>query len=190
MSLLLELLRWASAIILITLCIACIAIVSKRPIGKNTSVSLHISSNSPQFLSMAIFLTIAGAVFYTFIWVWLIPKYSLPPLLYPVLVVAYLGQLLLSWYPASMSNSKSHKLHTTGGVVVAVGMLLVLLTLCLDVTKLPFLVWVYVTIGTISTGILLVLYAIQRKVRDYFLIFELLFIAFFCSVILLLIIIP
>lgn len=177
----LEILRWSGVVIAVGLLVICLFIIARRPLGSYASISLHLASHRGTYLLMALFLTLAGAVFYGFIWFWVIPTYQLPAIGYPLLLVSYIAQLFMSWFPASTSNRRSHAIHLGGGVIVAAAMVVILILLSLNFGELPTFSGMYVVIGTIITLVTLALYAFDRRLHKYFLIFESLFIAFFCT---------
>lgn len=179
-------LRWSGVAIALLLPVVCGVIIAKRPQGRGASISLHFGAHKDTYLFMGLFLTFAGALFYSFIWFWIVPTYNLPPMLYPVLTISYIAQLLLSWWPASITNKKSHTIHMVGGVIVASSMVLLLALLSFHFRHLPELSGLYIALGTITTVLCLLIYALNKQLHQHFLIFELLFIAFFCSALILL----
>ncbi|MES2630441.1 MAG: hypothetical protein V4611_00595 [Patescibacteria group bacterium] len=183
-----EVIRVIGAVILIALLVMSGFIIAKRPIGKNASLSLHFGTHRDTYFLMALFLTFGGALFYSFIWFWLIPTYNLPAVTYLLLIISYGAQLIMSWVPASATNSRFQAIHQLAATIVGISMIIFLILLSFYASNLPDISALFIQIGTALTIISLVLYALIKKLHNYLLIFESLFIAFFCVAMLLLVV--
>lgn len=181
-----EFFRWAGVAIALALLVLSIAIIRQGAIGKHASLSLHAASKKQSYISLGLFLTFGGALFYGFIAFWVIPTYALDTSAYSLLIFAYLAQLGMAWVPASTTNKKSQSLHLFFGVIVASAMVLFLGLLAINASSLPPLSALFIPIGTLVTLATLIVYTFVCSWHKYFLVFEMVFIAFFCMAMILL----
>jgi hypothetical protein len=180
-----EWLRWAGAIILFIMLAFGTFILFRYPLGKQASISRHIASNPWHYLLMALLLTIGGGIFYGFLIFWLVPTYHISPVIYGLLAIAFIAQLTLAWVPDKLpttpSNRRLHLLHFTGGVIVAVIMMLSLYFLCASYEYLPIISSFFVIASTIFSTVCIALYTFVRRSRQYFLWLECVFILLFSA---------
>lgn len=172
--------RWIGIFIAAALLVLSIFIIKQESVGKHASLSLHAASSKKSYLSLALFLTFGGAFFYGFIALWIIPTYALDTSTYVLLIFAYAAQLGMAWVPTSTTNKHFAGLHLAFGVLVASAMVLFLTQLALNASSLPPFSQLFIPVGTLVTYLTLIVYAFARKLHQYFLVFEMLFIAFFC----------
>ncbi|MGB4758533.1 MAG: hypothetical protein WBP26_00585 [Candidatus Saccharimonadales bacterium] len=161
-----------------------VLISAKHEHGSAASISERLSGNRQQFITMALFLTLLGAVFYSSMYWWLAPTYHLPVLFYIILSIAYIAQLVLAWTPYSGKSERHTQLHTHGGEFVACAMgLSMVLVFAGNHTTLPFFsYWITLT-SIIFSVIAIALYIGAPKMREHFVVYESIYILLFAGAI-------
>lgn len=176
-----EWLRIAGPIVMALVILGGLWAMSTHKLGSSFSISMHIATSRKFYYLMGILLTVGGALFYSFLAFWLIPYYSLHPISYGLLVIAFIAQLGMSWVPDSDTDRKLHLTHFTFGGIVAVSMILFLVLLSLSIHSLgPISSWLVIT-NTIVSIIYLVLFTFVKSSHKHFLVYESVFIALFAT---------
>jgi len=110
--------------IIVPIVVILVALLANRlgPINSTfETISKHVSRHNKLFYLLAITITILSIPYYVYIAVWLIPFYNISTFMYLIMIVSYFGLLLTVWVPAI--PGRRYVIHTTGAVLVAVGML-------------------------------------------------------------------
>ena len=175
-----ELLRWVGPLVMLLVVAGGIWALLKYKLGKDSSISSHISEDRNLYVVMGLLLTFGGALFYLFIAFWLVPTYNLHPITFVLLIVAFIAQLGLAWVP---ENRRFHTLHFISAAVVAVSMIILLGILRLSLHALPPISSVFVVAASISALIYLVYFIVSKGSLRNFLIYECFFIGLFATTI-------
>lgn len=181
----LEWLRWTGGALLTAMLILGLFIVFKSRLGKQASISLHISSHPVFFVLMGLFLTIGGGVFYAFLVFWLVPTYHMVPAIYPILAIAFVAQLGLAWIPDKSPTTPRqalfHSIHFVCGAIVALAMVLSLVLLIFSREYMPTISGLLVVISAFLSAVCIFVYSFFKKSRQHFFIYEAVFILFFAA---------
>lgn len=179
-----EALQWAGVVSLCAIVLFGVLPLLRGPFDPARSVSQSWGETRRTHLALGVVLTVFGAGFCAFFAGWLIPTYNLPAFMYVVTAAAYLAVLVVAWVRIVEKPAEHpiHHPHFVGGMVGATGIAFSYVTILLTASPLP----------QISRNLILIalIYSIcwplffLRRVRDYFLILECLFVFLFVIVVL------
>lgn len=155
-------------------------ILTRWPRHRHRSVSMHVADRRSTFLLFAVASTLSVGLLYVFMSDWLMPTLQLPGAFQVVLVAALAGQLAAAWIPCLPGRQEYW--HSMAAYLMA-GLLPVLLGFLLfsPVAPVPLKFFTAVAIGWMV--IMLVLLLAVPRIKRLYLIFQLIYIWLFYSII-------
>jgi hypothetical protein len=175
-------LRTASLISLALIIIAGIWVLLTSKQSMTDSISERLVHNRAQYIVMASLLTVCGAIFYLFGYLWIGPTYHVPLLFYLILIISYVAQVTVAWTSVSGKSKIQTSLHIRGGETVALSMAFCLFLLFTSsYSSLPFFsYWVSLVILIFSIYCI-GWYTFSSSLHKKFAVYESAYIAFFVA---------
>lgn len=158
---------------------ATLIIVKRWGMGHHATISEHAAQNKVAFSILAFAVLGGGAMYYTLMWFWILPKFH-PYFFAELLVIAFVCQVFFSLAPADKNRKYLARVHTFAASVVGIVMYLLAWTLVLGGQVVEYwsllAIWCFIGFTTLS---LLSLIAIKRLRRNM-LFFEVTYVTLFC----------
>jgi hypothetical protein len=177
-------LQWAGVASLVAIVSFGVLPLFRKPFDPSGSVSQSWGETERTHRTMGVVLTVFGAGFSAFVIGWLVPTYHVAPFMYYITAAAYLGLLAVGWVRIVERPAEHpvHHPHFVGGVAGATGIALYYAAALLAHPALPP-VSRHLTIIAFAYSVCWPLFFLKR-IRNYFLILECLFVLLFVLVVL------
>jgi len=158
---------------------AAFIIVKRWRMGHHATISEHAAQNKVAFSILAFAVLGGGAMYYTLMWFWILPKFH-PYLFAELLTIALVCQVVFSLAPADRNREYLARVHTLTASTVGIVMYLLAWTLVLGGRVVEYwsllTIWSFIGFASISLLSLIVMKHLRRNM----LFFEVTYVTLFC----------